>query len=387
MKPAASYPRALFVSALLAWLLPKAGRAEGAVSYKYQHYEESAGRVAVKTHGAHVEQDLGLLSKLKLDGLIDAIAGATPNGQPAPAGSDQVPLTNMHDRRKAWNASVSRQFDRVLLEAGVGNSRESDYVSNGWSLNSVTDFNQKNTRLLAGVAGTDDRIKVFYSSLAPRQQKRTNDVILGVTQLLDPNTSVTANVTWGLQRGYLADQYKLVQKDLEVAPGLFLPMTVGESRPMRREKAIFLTSVNRAVPQWRGAAEATYRFYRDTFGVNAHTVEAAWFQKLGAHLILRPSVRWYQQTAADFYYYDLNATPIQPYIGAPRAEGPFYSSDYRLSAMRTWTYGVKLIWNVSDHVQVDAALEQYDMHGRDGVTSKSAYPKARIVTVGARFAW
>ena len=33
---------------------------------------------------------------------------------------------------------------------GFGNSRESDYVSNGYSINTLTDFNQKNTTLLLG---------------------------------------------------------------------------------------------------------------------------------------------------------------------------------------------------------------------------------------------
>lgn len=175
--------RVCFVATLLAWLSPRAVRGENAISYKYEDYRESGGRIGVKTQGAYLEQDLGLDAKIKLEGVLDAIAGATPTGEPAPAGSDQVPLTHMDERRKAWNADVSRQFQRVNLAFGFGNSRESDYVSNGWSLNTVTDFNQKNTELLAGVAGTDDKIKVYYSSIAPRQRKHTNDLILGVTQL------------------------------------------------------------------------------------------------------------------------------------------------------------------------------------------------------------
>ena len=36
---------------------------------------------------------------------------------------------------------------------------------------------------------------------------------------------------------------------------------------------------------------------------------------------------------------------------------------------------------------LDAALEHYDMHGRDGITPASAYAKARIVTAGVKFSW
>ena len=380
-------PRVLFVAAVLAWLTPTGAHADDGLSYKYEDYRESGGRIGVKTQGAYLEQHLGLDTVVKAQGILDAIAGATPNGQPAPEGSDQVPLTEMHERRKAWNLDVSRQFPRANLAFGFGNSRESDYVSNGWSLNSVVDFNEKNTELLAGIAGTDDKIKVYYSSVAPRQRKHTNDLILGVTQLLDPDTSVTLNVTWGRASGYLADPYKLVQKRIEVFPGLFLPETFGESRPMYREKWTVLAGVNRAFPRWHAAIDASYRYYRDTFGTRAHTVDLAWFQHLGTAWILRPSFRFYDQSAASFYVYNLDAANVVPYAGAPRADGPFYSSDYRLTALRTYAYGVKLIWTATTHLQLDVALEAYAMRGHDGVTPQSAFPTARIITAGAKFSW
>ncbi len=372
---------------LLAWLTPRALRAENSVSYKYEDYRESDGRIAVRTQGALAQQDLGPDSHLKLATVLDAIAGATPNGMPAPPGSDQVVLTEMHDRRKAWNADLSHQFRRANFDFGFGNSRESDYVSNGWSLNAVTDFNEKNTELLTGVAGTDDKIRVEYSSIAPRARKHTNDLILGVTQLLDPRTSVTVNLSWGRQAGYLSDPYKLVQKHVEVFPGIFLPKTYSENRPAYREKWVALLGLNRAFPKLHGALDGTYRYYHDTFGTAAHTLDLAWFQTLNERWVLRPSVRFYDQSAARFYYYNLDHTPIVPFVGAPHPSGPFYSSDHRLSALRTYAYGMKLIWNVTTAVQLDVALEAYDMRGKDGVTPQSAYSQARMFTGGGKFSW
>ena len=380
-------PRVLVLAVLLGWLAPRETRAENAISYKYDDYRETGGRIAVKTQGALAEQDINLSTHIKVEGVLDAIAGATPNGMPAPAGSDQVPLTQMHERRKAWNADLTHQFNRVSVDIGTGNSRESDYVSNGWSINTVTDFNQKNTELLVGFAGTDDKIKVYYSSIAPRQRKHTNDLIVGVTQLLDPQTSVTLNVGWGRQRGYLSDPYKLVLKEAEVLPGVFLARTFGENRPAYREKWTLVAALNHAWPQWNAAIDATYRYYHDTFDTDAHTVDVVWFQHLGERFVLRPSLRFYDQSAASFYYYNLNRTSIVPVGGAPQPNGPFYSSDHRLSAMQTYTYGVKLIWNPTAAWQFDLALEEYDMRGKDGVTPQSAYSNARMITAGAKFAW
>ena len=202
------------------------------------------------------------------------------------------------------------------MAVGVGNSRESDYVSNGWSLNTVSDFNQKNTTLLLGVAGTEDKIRVFYQPT--RARKHANDLIAGVTQLLSPQTSVTANLSWGRQTGYLADPYKVVEKGVEVIPGVVLPLTYAENRPGERDKWTLFVSTNRAFPGARAAAEASYRFYHDTYGTNAHTIDTAWFQRIGEKLIFRPGFRFYDQTAASFYRYRLDGTNLVPTVGAPR---------------------------------------------------------------------
>jgi hypothetical protein len=296
-----------------------------------------------------------------------------------------VPLSDMIERRKAWSATLSRQFKGLNVALGVSNSRESDYVSTGWSINTITDLNQKNTSLLVGLAGTDDDIRVFYQP--ERTKKRGHDVILGLTQLLDPRTAVTFNVTWGRQRGYLADPYKLVQKNTELFPGIFLPLTFAENRPAEREKWIGFAGLNRSFPGLHGAVDLSYRLYHDSYDTTAHTIDLAWFQHLGEHVILRPGLRFYDQNAASFYHYNLDATNIAPSPGPPRANGPFYSSDYRLSAMQTFTPGLKLIWNASEALQFDAAFERYDMRGTDRVTPQSAYCRANIITLGARYAW
>lgn len=309
MQPMISRPSpALLLAAALVVLAPRGARAENSVAYKYSDYREAGGRVAVEAQTALIEHDIGTDYHARITGTIDAISGATPTGEPAPKGSDQVRLTTLQDRRKAWNADFSRQFARVNLALGFGNSRESDYVSNGWSLNALTDFNQKNTTLLTGVAGTDDDVKVFFQP--NRVKKRSNDVIVGVTQLLDPRTSVTLNATWGRTTGYISDPYKLVEKNVELLPGIFLSQTFGENRPGERDKWIALASLNRAFPTLRGALDSSYRYYRDTFGTSAHTVETAWFQRLGEKFILRPGFRLYQQSAADFYYYNLDLSLI-----------------------------------------------------------------------------
>jgi hypothetical protein len=369
---------------LLAGWTERAVRAEDDLVYKYEEYREAGGRIAVDEQAGSIAQDLTPELNLQLTGTLDAITGATPTGQPAPAGASQVPLTELTERRKEWAGDLSDRLANFSVDAGFADSRESDYVSAGWSINTTADFNQKNTTLLVGAAGTSDRVEVFFEPAY--LAKHTADGTVGVTQLLDPLTSLSLDVSWGRATGYLGEQRKLVQKTIQFFPGVFLPETFGENRPDAKDQGDAVIALNRAFPSLAGAAEASYRFYRDTFGVTGNTVELAWWQHLGAKVILRPSVRLYDQTAANFYCYNLDRTSIVP-TRMPTGRGPYYSSDYRLSAMDNYSLGAKAIWNLTERWELDAAFERYQMRGRDGLTPQSAYPLAAITTIGAKISW
>ncbi|HTZ20699.1 MAG TPA: DUF3570 domain-containing protein [Opitutaceae bacterium] len=378
-------PSAVLLMAALGLSQPRSpARAEDSIAYKYETYREADGRIKVETQSGSAEHAFGADTQLKLTGTIDAIAGATPTGEPAPPGSDQVAMTQMHDRRKAWSGDLLHQFPRIQVDVGLANSRESDYVSTGGSVNTLTDFNQKNTTLLLGLAGTDDGVKVFYEGIYVK--KRTDEAVVGVKQLLSPLTFVTFNLTYGRARGYLGDPYRVIQKSIQIFPGIFLPRSFPENRPDRREHSVAFASINHAVPPLHGALEASCRFYHDSFGTTSHTLGATWLQKIGERFVLSPSLRYYQQSAADFYRITLDGTSIVPGL-LPNPAGPFYSADYRLAKLQTWDYALKAVWKVSEAVQFDAAVEHYEMQGRDGFTLASAFPHAHMVTLGVQVRW
>jgi hypothetical protein len=386
-KARATTPRAAALPLAIALMLARpAARAEDFLSYRYESYDEAGGRVGVRTQGLMAGGDVGYGLQLGFTLLNDAIAGASPTGIPAPAGSGQVPLAELTDHRKMWEVDVSRKFGAVDISVGTSQSREHDYVSRGWSLNTLTDLNEKNTTLLLGVAGHDDDVETFFDPQHLYLGKQAFSAIAGFTQVLDPWTFVTMNLTWGRETGDLDDQYKLVQKTEELVAGSFFPIAFTENRPGERDSGTLFASVNRSFPRVRGALEASYRFYSDTFGVSANTLELRWIQKVGAAFTLAPEVRLYRQDAARFYYYDLDDTAIVPTV-VPDSHGPAYSSDYRLSAFDGLTCGLKATWKMHAHVELELAYDRYAMRGRDGVTPQSAYPVANIVSAGARLSW
>ena len=379
--------RVSVVAGVLLLCQPRSTRAEDSLTFKLQSWQEANDRIRVDSQYAQLEKDLGTDTHFKVMGLIDSIAGATPTGE-KPAAGQSVPLVHMEDRRKAWNADLSHQFPRVSVDAGYGVSRESDYLSDGWSFNTVTDFNQKNTNLLLGYGGTADTIMERKLGWTKNRYKRGADFIVGLTQLLDPNTSVTANISYGLSNGYMSDPYRIVSTTmLNLDPGTYY--TPPENRPEKKNKVSVFGGINHNFEKLNGALDGSYRYYHDSFGITSHTVTIEWIQKVGEHIIVQPSLRFYRQSAADFYYYDLDrsrvTTAYEPILAETgTGQAPFYSSDYRLSHLQTIDVGLKVVWKVTAWLSVDAAYDRYLMRGLDHLTPQAEYVNANTFTLGVK---
>jgi len=266
----------------------------------------------------------------------------------------------MKDQRYALTIELIKNWAPHTVSAQFAYSTERDYVSKGLALRDAIDFNQKNTTLLLGTAVNFDQAWGYYQP--EPASKNTIDGVVGLTQVLDPNTLITANLTLGSARGYLTEPYKVVELNGTL---------VGEKRPDQKTKEIAFLSLTRFLDSMDASAELSYRYYHDSFGIGVHTLELAWYKQLSREWILRPMVRYYRQSAADFY--DVR------FSGAP----DFYSADYRLSALSAMGYGIKLIWMPSKSLSFDVDVQRYEQRGLDGVTSPDLYPGATIVMVGA----
>ncbi|MFT3784296.1 MAG: DUF3570 domain-containing protein [Nibricoccus sp.] len=376
-----------FVSFCLLLLSPRASRAEDSLTVKAQSWQEDKDRIRVDSQYAQIDKDLGTDTHLKVMGLLDSIAGATPTGE-RPATGKIVPKAHMEDRRKAWTSDLAHQFKRVNVSVGYGVSRESDYVSYGWSVNTVTDFNDKNTTLTVGYGGTKDTIAEWKLNWTKLRHKDGSDFIVGVTQLLNPNTSVTANVVYGLASGYMSDPYKIVSTTrLDLDPGTYY--TPPENRPDEKKKISVFLGLNRNFERLHAAVDCSYRHYHDSFGITSHTVALEWIQKFGEHWIVQPSVRFYRQSASDFYYYNLDrsrvVTTYEPVLAETgTGHAPFYSSDYRLSHLETIDGGLKIVYKVTSWLALNVSYDRYTMRGLDGLTPQDAYTKANMFVVGVK---
>lgn len=326
----------------------------------------------------------------------DAISGASPAGGPPPAQvlnpippafggptgpfSAEVQTSEVHDIR--WAASLSPTFtwDNQRFTPELSYSREHDYLSVGTAFNYALDLNEKNTTLNAGWSHDFDTVLPKGIFVHDKAHKDADEILLGLNQLLGPKTVLTANFTFGNSHGYLGDQYKGVLFNFFGGSPLYQDPTQplalsAENLPHHRNRYITYVALTQAVTPLHASAEGSYRLFVDSFGITAHTVELAWYQKLGKRLVIAPMVRYYEQSAAGFYATQFNdiATPPE-----------FYTSDYRLSNLQTITGGVNVTWRARDWLTIDAGFRRYVMQGLDGVTDQSAYPAATVYTIGAR---
>ncbi|HSU65888.1 MAG TPA: DUF3570 domain-containing protein, partial [Tepidisphaeraceae bacterium] len=106
-------------------------------------------------------------------------------------------------------------------------------------------------------------------------------------------------------------------------------------------------------------------------------------QKFGTAVVVSPSFRYYRQTAADFYAIQFPGDPTNDPAAVPR----FYSSDYRLSFLETFTVGVDATIKLHEHWELHLGYQRYWMRGLDHVTLQSTYPNAQIYTIGLNFSY
>lgn len=359
-------------------------RGEDSIRYKYEDYQEDDDRIRVRAHYIRADKDLNPNTRLGVVGLIDTITGTTPTGELPEAGADRVPMGDLVDERRSIIFNLDHEFKDHAFTFELNYSNESDYLSEGGAFSFRRYLNKKNTTLEFGYSLLRDELSA--PTLPELESKDSEDVLLGITQILDPSTVWSADLTYGREDGYLADPYKVVQKDIELISDFFLAITFPENRPRSREKRIFYTEVIRDFQKLKASFQTSYRYFSDDADLDAHTFSLQWFQKISDQFILEPLIRYYKQSAANYYYHDLNRTGIVPdreTIGS----APYFSSDHRLSKMETCAWGVKLVYFISEDLEFNLKIQRYEMDGLDPLTHPSVYSDADILTVGGRWAF
>ena len=230
-----------------------AGRTEESYNadFQYGHYEESNKRINVDVFDGVISAPIGKSMTANVGVLRDIIAGASPvyNTRDANGRVQQV-ISKASDngnwcgqsiceQRDAINAGLTYFLDKASVNLGGGFSREQDYTSRFFNTNVSIDLNKKLTTLNFGGSMAFDEIQpspgAWGSSVTAndipspdpitgefnqytstqraygyKNHKTSQNYLVGVSQVLDKNSILQSNVTFGYSDGFLTDPYKKV---------------------------------------------------------------------------------------------------------------------------------------------------------------------------------
>jgi hypothetical protein len=343
------------------------------------YYGEDNGRVEDVSLLASIRRAFDEDRNLNVTLTIDSLTGATPNGAvPAtvpqtftgPSGGGgytvapgEQPLdTTFLDTRTALSASwLQAVGNATRWSVGFSGSDEYDYLHLGLDARLEHDFNMRNTTAFIGLAYGQDDIKpvggtpIGLSPMAGEVEdedgdddgqdrgrerddsKDVADVLIGVTQVLSRRSLLEVNYSYGQSDGYLTDPYKIlsvvdpvtgvpVASTEEGIPFLYLY----EKRPDSRTKQSLFAEWRYALD--RDSFALNFRFMDDDWGLQSQTAEARYRWNINDRSYLEPHLRWYTQSAADFYRTVLFAGDTLP---------EFATADYRLADLDAYTIGAK----------------------------------------------
>ena len=359
--------------------------------YRVESYDEADGRVDVISHYFDFQHHAAIGLSLGVRYAVDSVSGATPVGTYDRNDPTLWDFAEIEDERNSAVFTIEQEFGDYSLGFEYARSSESDYSSNAMSVTATQAMFDKNTILSLGFSYADDDVLATPSTvILDDRRKETYDIAIGLSQVLTKTTVVDFNLTYGHSVGYHSDPYRQISQtetfivDTPVGP---FPVTdtfnFPENRPYERDRGAFRMSVRHYIEPLHGGLAAGYRIFADSDNIVSHTLDLEYNQQLGERLILSPFFRFYNQSAADFYYPSLTGTGIAGHddnYGAP----PHYSSDYRVSAFQSVSYGIGLDLKLNAKLGLNFKFERYEMAGRTEGTPSIFFPTAQVFSAGLK---
>jgi hypothetical protein len=234
-----------------------------------------------------------------------------------------------HEVRKQENYGVDYLHGKTTYSAGYIHSREPDYIADTTYYSVSQDmFGDLTTLTLGYRRGWD---QVFRDIKSPdgtiendptfHERADHHGYSLSLSQILTRNLIVNFNYELLTDEGYLANPYRKIRYLSAGGLGFTLADQV---YPNTRTSNGASVQLKYYLP-WHASLAAQYRFFRDTWGIVANTTELDYTLPVWKHWIFDGSLRYYEQTHADFYSDLFPRADYQNYMARDRELAAFHS--------------------------------------------------------------
>ncbi len=212
------------------------------------------------------------------------------------------------DERTQGSLSVDFLHGKSTYSIGYVNSDESDYQAKTMFAGVSHDmFGDLTTISFSFKQGKNDVFRnvktdgVVANDPAFQEEMESKGYSVGLSQIITKNLVLTGQYEVITDEGWLNSPYRSVRFFIGTDQQGQQP----EQYPHTRSSNAASIRAKYFLP-YRAAVDGMYRFYTDTWGIVGHTAELGYVHPLdmawaGGNWIFEGRVRYYRQTAADFY--------------------------------------------------------------------------------------
>lgn len=230
------------------------------------------------------------------------------------------------EKRTEYGAGVDYLYSDSLMSLSFTRSEEPDYDADTLSVNIAQDVFGGMTTVNMGYSRGKDKVRdnnePTFSDYVNRYQYR-----LGLSQILTATWRVNLDYEAITDEGYLNSPYRSARVNGAAVP---------EQYPRTHDsQAVALRTVKFLPP--RSSVRFEYRYYWDTWDIDANTAEIAYNRYMSAAWLMELRYRYYWQNSASFYSDDFTQT--QNYM----------ARDKELSTFTSYAVGGKLTYAFQSH--------------------------------------
>ena len=239
------------------------------------------------------------------------------------------------DERKQKSISIDYIHDKTQYILSYTNSTERDYISSTTHFSLSQDMFGDLTTVTFGFTDSRDKIgenngkanAPIVTWLGHSQSRHYNG---GVSQVLTRNWIAGLDLEVITDQGLLSNPYRSIRY-LDAGP---VGYALGSQTYPNTHTSTAIEARTKYYLPYHAAASVSYRYFHDTWGIRANTIELGYVQPLADVWIIEGRLRHYSQGKATFY------SDLFPYARFQNFEG----RDQNLAASTSNLVGAKLTW-------------------------------------------
>ena len=240
------------------------------------------------------------------------------------------------DERKQKSLSLDYIHDKTQYNLSYTNSTERDYISNTTHFSLSQDMFGDLTTVSLGFTDSRDKVgenngSAFKPVISWLGHATSRSYEGGLSQIITKNLIMGATLEIITDQGLLSNPYRSIRyADPTVPLGYSL---ASQTYPKTHTSTAAEARAKYYLP-FRAAASVSYRYFTDTWGIRANTIEFGYTQPIANKFILEGRLRHYSQSHANFY------SDLFPFVNSQN----FVGRDRNLAASTNNTIGAKMTW-------------------------------------------